>query len=87
MRYWFKKYSPSLIFGGKNSIPGFDEIKRIAGSDRYETSLEIAREFNSKNIVIASGENFPDALSGALVAKKKVHQLSWLWEIKLKIHY
>lgn len=66
-----KKYSPSLIFGGKNSIPGFDEIKRIAGSDRYETSLEIAREFNSKNIVIASGENFPDALSGALVAKKK----------------
>lgn len=65
------KYSPKLIFGGKSSLPGFDNVERISGRDRYQTSLELAKKFNSKNIVIASGEDYPDALAGALVAKKK----------------
>ncbi len=39
-------------------------IKRLAGSDRYETSAKIADEFftNSKNAFIASGQVFADAL-------------------------
>lgn len=64
------KYSPELIFGGESSLPGFKNVKRIYGKDRYETSLKVAKEFNSNNIVFASGEDFPDALAGGLVAKK-----------------
>lgn len=49
---------------------------RIYGSDRYNTSLEIA-EYISKNfgspseIAVATGENFPDALSIAPIAALK----------------
>lgn len=46
---------------------------RIGGKDRYETSVMIAEkafEGSISNIVIASGSNFPDALSGSVLAKK-----------------
>lgn len=47
------------------------ETKRLGGLDRYETSLQIANELGSvSNIVIASGESFPDALSIASIAGK-----------------
>ena len=53
--------------------------KRIAGSDRYETGFQIADEFKSllgvdklDAIVVASGVNFPDALSGSCLAADKV---------------
>lgn len=47
-------------------------IKRLWGSDRYATSLAIAKEFNlnTNNVVFATGENFPDALSGSALAVK-----------------
>lgn len=57
----FKKYSES----------------RIYGNNRYETSENIANNFNNnsnnkiKNIILASGENFPDALSGSSIAVKQ----------------
>jgi len=43
------------------------EILRLAGLDRYETAAEVAKDtFDSATIaVIASGQNFPDALSAA----------------------
>lgn len=45
---------------------------RIAGSDRYETSIKIAKIIGTGNgIAIASGENFPDALSIAPIAAAK----------------
>lgn len=51
---------------------------RIAGSDRYETSTKIADKLKEKlnvekfdNIVIASGDNFADALSATYLAKVK----------------
>lgn len=45
---------------------------RIFGSDRYETSLKIAKLVGINNgIVITSGENFPDALSISSVASAK----------------
>ena len=40
--------------------------KRLAGQDRYETSLQIAKEFNIVGTVsIVTGEDFPDALTVA----------------------
>ena len=83
-----QKIKPSKIFviGGEGAISesalsqiksitnimSDDSVKRIWGSDRYATSLEIAKEFNSINpyfnsAVLATGENFPDALNAAFV--------------------
>lgn len=44
---------------------------RIWGKDRYATSLEISRNGwnKSSTVIIASGENFPDALSATPLAK------------------
>ena len=45
-------------------------VKRIAGKDRYETSVMIAREFfdSPHKLVLATGANFPDGLSGGPLA-------------------
>jgi putative cell wall-binding protein len=48
-------------------------VIRISGNDRYETSLNIANNFfnhDSKNVIIASGENFPDAITSGILSKK-----------------
>jgi putative cell wall-binding protein len=46
---------------------------RIGGSDRYDTAAKIASQNGSNNfVVLASGENFPDALSSGYLA----HQLA-----------
>ncbi|WP_203288849.1 cell wall-binding repeat-containing protein [Metabacillus sp. cB07] len=48
---------------------GIKTIVRIAGNDRYETSVKVAKEVGViEGIVVASGENYPDALSIAPVA-------------------
>lgn len=50
------------------------EIKRIAGSDRYETCTLIAQQISPPQgtpVFIASGENYPDALSIAGIASEK----------------
>lgn len=53
----------------------FVGVKRIGGADRYETSSKIAEYLNVPKgtpVVIASGEDFPDALSvsGAAAARQ-----------------
>lgn len=48
-------------------------VVRIAGSSRYDTSMQIYKQFGSEfgsDIFFATGENFPDALSGAGLAAK-----------------
>ncbi len=47
-------------------------IIRLQGNDRYETSLNIAKYFNldSDATTFATGENFPDALAGSVLAAK-----------------
>lgn len=48
-------------------------VSRIYGKDRYETSQNIAYQFSSEkleNVIVASGNDFPDALSGSLLSKK-----------------
>lgn len=78
--------SKLYIVGGTASISekNIDEMKdllnlsssdviRLAGENRYETSLKIAEFFNlnSDTAIIANGENFPDALSGSALAALK----------------
>ena len=63
----------ALIFGGEKSvnIKGLENTKRLAGADRYETALIIAKEFgNLEKFVLADGRNYPDALSVAPFAHK-----------------
>jgi putative cell wall-binding protein len=45
-------------------------VIRIAGQDRYDTSLAVAQYFNlaGQSICIATGNNFPDALAGSVYA-------------------
>lgn len=44
--------------------------ERINGSNRYETAVEIAKQLGTdRNIIVASGEVFPDALSATALAK------------------
>ncbi|MGE4272133.1 MAG: cell wall-binding repeat-containing protein [Desulfitobacterium sp.] len=49
-------------------------INRLGGDDRYDTALEIAKHFRTgspyKAISVATGENYPDALTGAVFAAK-----------------
>ena len=48
------------------------QVTRISGQDRYETSSKVAESIGTSNgIVLASGENFPDALSIASIAAAK----------------
>lgn len=58
-------------FEDKLTQMGYANIDRIGGYDRYDTDVLIAQKLNvAKNtpVVIASGENFPDALSISSVA-------------------
>ena len=46
-------------------------VTRLSGADRFDTSAKIAQETfgaNADVVYVASGLNFPDALSGASVA-------------------
>lgn len=82
-----KKVKPSKVYiiGGTGAISDSireqvksianlsdDNIARIFGSDRYETSLNVAKYFDlsSDTVTFASGENFPDALAGSVYAAK-----------------
>lgn len=47
------------------------QYNRIAGSNRYETSVKVSEQWSSsKYAVLASGQDFPDALSAAPLASK-----------------
>ncbi|MBT1035292.1 cell wall-binding repeat-containing protein [Canibacter sp. lx-45] len=54
---------------GQNT-PSVQGLERIAGKDRYDTALAVSKQFpaNVQAVFIASGENFPDALSASVVA-------------------
>jgi putative cell wall-binding protein len=50
-------------------------VDRVDGADRYATSINVAKKyadlFKSKDIAIATGSNYPDALAGGAFAAKK----------------
>ncbi|MFL0270299.1 cell wall-binding repeat-containing protein [Candidatus Clostridium radicumherbarum] len=68
----------TYVIGGQAVIDNYATTDllnsiRIYGSDRYETNNKIINKFyeslNLKTIYLATGENFPDALSGAALAQ------------------
>ncbi len=66
-----------IVVGGKdvvsdNAVQGLD-YKRYSGEDRYKTNLDINKNLKMGNNLayLATGSNFPDALSGAVLAAKK----------------
>lgn len=44
------------------------EVDRIAGNDRYDTSVRVARLLDPRVLVLARGDAFPDALAGGPAA-------------------
>ena len=47
---------------------------RLSGQNRYQTSVAIAGTYNNNgecnNVILASGDSFPDALSASILSKK-----------------
>lgn len=79
-----KEIAPSTIYiaGGtgvvnsdtENKLRGItNNVVRFDGSDRYETSIKIASYFtkNTDTALVANALDFPDALSGSVLASKK----------------
>lgn len=68
-----------IILGGENSVSYEIEhsIKantlRLAGKDRYETSLKLAKEsyINANDVVLASGNTYADALAAVSISNNK----------------
>ena len=76
-----------IILGGESSIDKnvenqFNALKikteRIAGKDRYDTSVKVAEKIHEKagynrKVVVVSGENYPDAIAmSPFAAKRKI---------------
>lgn len=74
------RWAPSKTYGNDivemmdhlRSFPK-ERVARLSGSSRYETAIRVSKYLNrlTKRIVIASGDNFPDAL----VASSLAHNL------------
>ncbi|NLG20627.1 MAG: ExeM/NucH family extracellular endonuclease [Actinomycetales bacterium] len=67
----FRSSDHDPILVGLDLAPGVDPVvvNRLAGEDRYETSANIAAEFGDVDTVyLASGQQFPDALTGTAPA-------------------
>ena len=62
----------AVSYVAQNTVNKFSKTERIAGANRYDTSVAIAKSVypNPAHVVIASGENFPDAIVGSVYASK-----------------
>ncbi len=60
------------LFIGSSTKAATDQTKRLWGNDRYQTCSQIVNEGwqSSEYAVLVNGENFPDALSASVLAKK-----------------
>lgn len=76
-----KRLHPSkvVLLGGtgvlkptiEEELGSFDfaiEVERIGGTNRYETSVLLAQRVLSETVILANGDDFPDALSAASFA-------------------
>ncbi|WP_044749189.1 cell wall-binding repeat-containing protein [Bacillus alveayuensis] len=60
-----------IIFGSEYVYAAEKSVNRISGSNRYETAIELSREGwpnGAQTVMLAVGDNFPDALAGAPLA-------------------
>lgn len=62
----------TLVFVPNHKVYAANKMQRIEGADRYKTAIEISKSAweKSDNVVIATGLNFPDALSASPLAKQ-----------------
>lgn len=77
----------SYIIGGtgvinkayEDYLSQFTGVKRLSGSNRYETNISILTYFQDRiklnEMYFATGENFPDALSGSVLAAAGNHPI------------
>lgn len=59
------------LFSGNNDVSATNN--RLAGLDRFQTARIIAEQFNAdtvQDVILTSGNNFPDALAACVLAKK-----------------
>lgn len=68
----------TILVGGEkvvapNVAKQLPNTKRLEGSDRYGTNIEVAKHFGvkSKSLYVATGMEFADALTSAVLAAKK----------------
>ncbi|MGD6831748.1 cell wall-binding repeat-containing protein [Sutcliffiella halmapala] len=71
------KATNTIVVGGKdvisdNLLKSMPEATRIAGANRYETSYKIGSQFNfaAQTGLVVNGMDFPDALTGSVLAAK-----------------
>ncbi len=62
----------ATIIGGSETVKGETE-NRISGSNRYLTSLQVAREYEAKigsfdTVILVNGDDYPDALAASGVS-------------------
>lgn len=70
-------YSKSYIIGGTGVVghsvaSQLKNVTRLSGASRYETNAAVLKQFADNlsydKVYVASGENYPDALSGSVLA-------------------
>ena len=65
------------VIGSKaeTSLAAYGTVKRLAGSNRYETCMAVNKYFSGiltgKSVCVTTGLNYPDALAGGVLAAKK----------------
>ncbi|NEU04677.1 cell wall-binding repeat-containing protein [Clostridium senegalense] len=63
-----------ICFTPINAMAENNRVNRIGGTDRYETSIEVAKKFvvNEKIdvVILVNGDDYPDTLTGAILSKK-----------------
>lgn len=68
------KNSKAYVVGGNNVLSAtveaelknnFDSVERVSGKDRYATNLSTLRKSGFKEVGLANGQNFADALSAS----------------------
>ena len=57
----------------ENGMKKYKSTKRISGDNRYSTAVALAKKFftNVNEIVLTTGNNFPDGLTGGVLANAK----------------
>lgn len=60
----------TALEGELKSISHLTDVSRVAGTDRYATNIAVNQTFNAdvKNLVVATGLDYPDALAGGGLA-------------------
>jgi putative cell wall-binding protein len=78
------KLTTTYVIGSGTSLnnavlKGMSNIELVTGNDKYQINLNIIDKFKSdlnlSTVYLASGENFPDALSGSILAGKNSNPL------------